>query len=281
MSEWWGRLAFSGLNPARTRQLVARTGDVRRTVRSIERGRCDVPPEVVQRVLVPWEARLRLLRSLSVRLVIRDAPGYPARLSELPDAPDALFVRGEVPAGPTVAVVGTRRCTAYGRQVAGDYAAALACAGIVVVSGLARGIDGAAHAVTVEMGAPGVAVLGSGIDVPYPREHESLGRRLVEHGGALVTEYPPGSLPEPWRFPMRNRIIAGMADAVVIIEAGVRGGALITAGKALEYGVPVFAVPGDVDRETSVGCNLLIRDGAHPVLDADDLLEELSVAGGR
>jgi DNA processing protein len=115
----------------------------------------------------------------------------------------------------------------------------------------------------------------------YPTEHAELAAALVDLGGALVTEYPPGTVPEPWRFPARNRIIAGMADAVVVVEAGVRGGALITAGKALEYGIPVFAVPGGIERESSVGCNLLIRDGAHPVLDPGDLLQELALVIGR
>ena len=157
---------------------------------------------------------------------------------------------------------------------------AIAGAGWVLVSGLARGIDGAAHAGTVTAGGAGIAVLGCGPDIHYPPEHRTLGDRLVEAGGAVVTEYPPGAAPEPWRFPLRNRIISGLSSAVVVVEAGVTGGALITAGYALAHGVPVFAVPGDVRRESSKGCNLLIRDGAHPVLDPDDLIEELSLVLG-
>jgi DNA processing protein len=281
MTEWRGRLAFAGLNPDRLRSLVAHHGGARRLVRAIEQGRCDLPSEVADRVAVPWATRHARLQSLGVRLVFHGEADYPDGISRFPDAPDALFVDGILPDGPAVAVVGTRRCTAYGREVADGYGAALADAGVVLVSGLARGIDGAAHRGTARAEGLGVAVLGSGIDVAYPREHRLLGRRLVELGGGLVTEYPPGTIPEPWRFPLRNRIIAGLSDAVVVVEAGVRGGALITAAKALEYGVPVFAVPGDVDRETSVGCNLLIRDGAHPVLDGDDLVAELSLLVGR
>jgi DNA processing protein len=125
-----------------------------------------------------------------------------------------------------------------------------------------------------------VGVLGCGIDVAYPPEHAFLGRRLLDLGGAIVTEYPPGTPPEGWRFPPRNRIISGLAAAVVVVEAGVKGGALITAGSALTQGVPVFAVPGDVGRASSQGTNLLIRDGAHPVLDADDLIAELELILG-
>lgn len=281
MTEWRGRLAFAGLHPERLRSLLERNGGPRRLVCTIEAGGTNLPAEVVARVGIPWPQRRVELEAMGAGLLFRGGPGYPERLGDYPDAPDSLFVRGSLPHGGAVAVVGTRRCTAYGRQVAAAYGSALAAAGITLVSGLARGIDGAAHGGTTGSGGRGIAVLGSGIDIAYPREHGGLASALVDLGGALLTEYPPGTVPEPWRFPPRNRIIAGMVDAVVVVEAGVRGGALITAGKALEYGVPVFAVPGDIDRESSVGCNLLIRDGAHPVLDAADLLEELSLVVGR
>jgi DNA processing protein len=132
----------------------------------------------------------------------------------------------------------------------------------------------------VDAGGVGVAVLGCGLDVAYPREHRDLAEALVSLGGAIVTEYPPGTPPEAWRFPPRNRIISGLSAAVVVVEANERGGALITAACALEQGVPVFAVPGDVDRAASRGCNLLIRDGAHPVLDPADLVAELELVLG-
>ncbi len=132
----------------------------------------------------------------------------------------------------------------------------------------------------VDAGGPGVAVLGSGIDVMYPPEHGALADRILQAGGALVTEYPPGTRPEPWRFPHRNRLIVGMAQAVVVVEAAITGGALITASLAMESGVPVFAVPGDVGRRAAEGTNRLIRDGAHPVLEPEDLLAELSLVLG-
>jgi DNA processing protein len=146
-----------------------------------------------------------------------------------------------------------------------------------VVSGLARGIDRAAHVGAVTAGGTCVAVLGSGIDVTYPREHVRLRSDILEGGGAIVSEYPPGTRPDGWRFPTRNRIIAGSADAVVVVEAGETGGALITARIAVDYGVPVFAPPGDIDRPASIGTNQLIRDGAFPIFGADDLRRTLDL----
>jgi DNA processing protein len=205
----------------------------------------------------------------------------PAHLTGLPDAPQALYVKGALPDEPGVAIVGTRRATAYGRSIATALGRAVAAAGWPVISGLARGIDACAHRGTVEMGGRGVAVLGSGIDVWYPKENRELGEDLLDGGGAVCSEYEPGTTPEPWRFPARNRIISGLAAAVVVVEAARTGGALITARLALEQGREVLAVPGDVDRETSAGCNLLIRDGAHPVLGADDLVEALTLFMGE
>jgi DNA processing protein len=226
---------------------------------------------------VPASQRRAELASLGIDTVLRNGPGYPEHLGRFEDAPDLLFVRGDLPTTPGVGIVGTRRCTAYGLELADAYGLAVAEAGWPVVSGLARGIDGAAHRGMVAAGGRGAAVLGCGIDVAYPREHRRLGEQILGLGGAIVTEYPPGSRPDPWRFPPRNRIIAGLSAAVVVVEAGVTGGALITAVKAAEYGIPVFAMPGDVDRKASEGTNRLIRDGAFPVFDPDDLTEELSL----
>jgi DNA processing protein len=144
-----------------------------------------------------------------------------------------------------------------------------------VVSGLARGIDAAAHQAVVQAGGVGVAVLGCGIDTIYPPENGQLAVDLVACGGAVISEYPPGTPPAPFRFPARNRLISGLSSAVVVVEAGLTGGALITARLALEQGKEVLALPGDIDRATSAGCNLLIRDGAHPVLGSEDLIDSL------
>ena len=175
-----------------------------------------------------------------------------------------LSSSGRRAAAPAVAVVGTRKCTRYGLSLAESFGAALARAGWTTVSGLARGIDAAAHRGTLAAGGEAVAVLGSGVDVVYPQENRVIYDQIVAGQGAVISEYPPGTRPDRWRFPARNRLIAAISSAVVVVEAGAKGGALITARLAAEIGRPVFAVPGDVDRPASVGCNLLIRDGAIP-----------------
>lgn len=273
------RLAFAGFHPDRLRGLVDAYG-AKGVLRRIEGGAIEVTPRIRAAVGPGAGDRRTELQQAGIGYLVRGGAGYPAALAELPDGPPVLFVRGALPGEPAVAVVGTRRCTEYGRRLAAEYGAAIAEAGWCVVSGLARGVDGAAHRGVVRAGGRGVAVLGSGVDVMYPAEHADLARSLVAGGGAVVSEYPPGTPPEGWRFPPRNRIISGLASVVVVVEAGVKGGALITAGYALAHGRPVFAVPGDVRRATSEGCNRLIRDGAHPVLDPDDLIEELSLVLG-
>lgn len=270
------RLAFGDGTPGVAHALAAEHG----AEGALKRAITTATPTRRSRLTVSAAERRRELTELRVDLVIHDEPGYPPTLRRLADPPYALFVRGSVPDLPAVAVVGTRKCTAYGRALAREYGEAIAGAGWSVISGLARGIDGAAHAGMLDAPGPGVAVLGSGIDVMYPREHGPLARRILEAGGAIVTEYPPGTRPDAWRFPYRNRVIVGMAQAVVVVEAAVTGGALITASLAMESGVPVFAVPGDVGRKAAEGTNRLIRDGAHPVLEPEDLLEELSLVLG-
>lgn len=213
------------------------------------------------------------------RRVQPDGSEYPEGMKDL-EHPPAIYVAGTMVAAPAVAVVGTRRCTRYGSELADAFGRALTGAGWSVVSGLARGIDAAAHRSTVDAGGHAVAVLGSGVDIWYPAENRHLYEKLLDSGGALVSEYPPGTRPDRWRFPARNRIIAAIASATVIVEAGEKGGALITARLAAEMGRPVFVVPGDVDRAASIGCNRLIRDGAHPVLGPSDLIEELSLTIG-
>jgi DNA processing protein len=203
---------------------------------------------------------------------------YPPLLAELHDPPAAIHVRGdtEILAEPAVAIVGARSCSSYGARVARELARELARAGVVVVSGLARGIDGEAHRGTLEGSGRTVAVLGCGIDRDYPRSHSELARRIRERG-AVVSEYPPGVEPAPWRFPARNRIIAGLCAATVVVEARERSGALITADFALELGRDVFAVPGEITSALSAGTNDLLRQGAAPLLSAGDVLEALGL----
>lgn len=274
------RLAFCGLHPDRTARLVGELGSPAAVLAAIGAGRVPVPEGARRAASMPAAACRERLTRLGVNPVFRHGPGYPAHLGELPGAPDVLLVKGPLPVSPGVAIVGTRRCTRYGLGLARVYGRACGVAGWPVVSGLARGADGEAHRGVVDAEGVGVAVLGCGPDLVYPGEHRALLAALLDSGGAMVTEYPPGTPPEPWRFPPRNRIIAGLAAALVVVEAAETGGALITAGAALEQGRHVFAVPGDVGRETSRGCNLLIRDGATPVLDPADLVASLSLLLG-
>lgn len=206
-------------------------------------------------------------------LTLQDA-GYPAALGRLADPPSRLHVRGDLPDGPAVAIVGSRRCTRYGATIARAMGNSVVGAGWTVVSGLARGIDTAAHLGALDGQGATVAVLGCGIDIWYPASNRLLGERILETG-AVVSEYEPGTDPSPWRFPARNRIIVGLSAAVVVVEAAERSGALITARLAMEYGIDVFAVPGDLDRETSRGTNRLIADGAHPIVAPGEVVEML------
>ena len=213
------------------------------------------------------------------RLIGPGSGEYPVGLHDLEEPPE-IWLLGSVRTAPGVAVVGTRRATRYGLDLAEGFGAVIARAGWTTVSGLARGIDTAAHRGCLRLSGHALAVLGSGIDWCYPRENRPMYEQIVDVGGAIVSEYPPGTPPDRWRFPARNRIIAAVSAAVVVVEAAATGGALITARLAAELGRPVFVVPGDVDRKMSEGCNRLIRDGAHPVLGSADLLEELSLVIG-
>ena len=218
---------------------------------------------------------------MTVRSVRRDERGYPALLGQIPDPPRRLWLRGgaspELLDRCAVAIVGARACSGYGRSVARLLATEASGAGAVVVSGLARGIDGEAHRGALAAGGPTVAVLGCGIDRDYPAAHAELARSIVEQGGLVVSEYEPGVEPAPWRFPARNRIIAGLSRATVVVEARERSGALITADFALEDGREVLAVPGEITSALSAGTNALLRQGATPVTRAGDLLEAVGL----
>jgi DNA processing protein len=207
---------------------------------------------------------------------------YPTALRDIADPPPVLFVRGRLTEAdrPAVALVGTRRATPYGRTVTEKLASDLAMAGITIVSGLARGIDTAAHRAALNAGGRTIGVLANGLDQVYPAENTLLARRIAgPDAGALVAEFPPGVPPDATNFPRRNRIIAGLAQATVIVEADLRSGALITAEFALEQGREVLAVPGSILSSMSAGPNELIRQGAAPVTSADDVLQALGITG--
>jgi DNA processing protein len=216
-------------------------------------------------------------------ILSRGSPEYPPLLAELYDPPQRLYVRGssaEVLRRPAVAVVGARSCSPYGAQVAREVARALASAGVLIVSGMARGIDGEAHRGALESGGLTAAVLGCGIDRDYPRRHADLARRIAA-SGAVVSEYGPSIEPAPWRFPARNRLIAGLSLVTVVVEARERSGALITADFALELGRDVFAVPGEITSALSAGTNDLLRQGAAPLTGPDDVLDALGLERAR
>ncbi len=203
---------------------------------------------------------------------------YPALLAAIPDPPPVLWLRGDHTAldGPAVAVVGSRAGTVYAREVGRTLGADLGSRGVTVVSGLARGVDSAAHRGVLAVDGRTIAVLGSGVDVVYPGEHAGLAGEIVRRG-LLVSELPPGTTPRPAYFPMRNRLISGLSRAVVVVEASERSGSLITARLALEQGRDVMAVPGNVLSGRNRGAHALLRDGARIVETADDIVEELGI----
>ena len=218
------------------------------------------------------------LQSLGASVLTWDDAGYPHRLKEIDQPPPVLYVRGELlPEDEwAVAIVGTRRVTAYGRQVAEEVATALAHSGVTIVSGLARGVDSISHQAAVNAGGRTLAVLGNGVDQVYPPENRRLADQIMQHG-ALVSDYALGTQPDGINFPPRNRIISGLSIAVIIVEAGITSGALITATFAAEQGRDVFAVPGNINAPQSQGTNRLIRDGAQPLLSPQDVLETLNL----
>ena len=220
------------------------------------------------------------LEARGIRWVARSDARFPTRLRSIHDPPPGLFVRGardvDLLERLGVAIVGARSCSDYGAHVARSFAEALGRSGVVVVSGLARGVDGWAHRGVLDAGGDTIAVLGCGIDRDYPRAHSALATRIIE-SGLIVSEYPPGVEPAPWRFPARNRIVAGLAAATVVVEARERSGALITADLALEEGREVLAVPGEITAALSRGSNALLRAGATPATSVADILAAVGV----
>jgi len=205
--------------------------------------------------------------------------GYPEQLANIPDPPAVLFYRGT--SAPSdlrfpVAVIGSRRCSLYGRKTARRIASELSRAGACVVSGLARGIDGEAHRGALEGGAPTAAVMGGGPEIIYPPEHLSLAGKILENG-CIISEYAPGTKPAKYTFPERNRLISGLSRAVIVVEAGERSGTMITVGTALDQGKDVYAVPGDIDRSTTRGSNRLLRDGAGIILSPEEFISDMGL----
>lgn len=229
----------------------------------------------------PPEKILEKLVKENIYTVSLGEKNYPKLLSEINDPPHTIFVRGTLPSddAPTLAVVGTRKMTTYGKHICEDLVAHSASEGIIIVSGLALGIDGVAHASALSAKGITVAVLGSGIDraTVYPAAHQPLAEKIISQGGALISEYPPGFLPTQYSFPARNRIIAGLSLGTLVIEAPARSGALITARCALDYNREVLAVPHAITSPTGAGPNNLIKLGAKLVSGPNDILETLNL----
>ena len=272
-----------GVGPRMRQKLLERFGTPAAALAAAQSQLREVPglgPKLAARITaadqIDVEAEIALCQEQGIDILTESHPGYPRPLREIHDPPGVLFVRGRIlPAdGLAVAIVGTRHATHYGLQTAERLANALAQRGICVVSGLARGIDAAAHRGAMAAGGRTLAVLASGVLNVYPPEHRELADQVAAQG-ALISEAPPHMEPLSGMFPQRNRIISGLSHGTIVVEAAERSGALITARHAMEQGREVFAVPGRVDSRMSHGCHRLIRDGAKLVETVDDILEEL------
>lgn len=282
---WLGFNMVKGIGPVRLRALRAAFGNLaaawsapepdllaagldRRTAENL----------VQARRTLDLDHLLAEVDAAAASVLTLDDPDYPALLRELPDSPPVLYVKGTLLDDDrwAVAFVGTRRASAYGRDMTHSLVSSLVSAGITIVSGLALGIDAAAHRAALEAGGRTIAVLGCGIDQVYPPDHHHLAAAIAG-SGALVTEFPPGTQPEAKNFPVRNRLISGLSLGVVVVEAPADSGALITADCAAEQGRDVFAVPGNVTARTTAGTNRLIQNGAKLVVDGNDILDELNL----
>ena len=280
---WVGFSLIPGIGPVRIQRLLDYFGDLALAWladrRELARAGLDaktVETVAARRREIDLDGAMAKIERLGLRVLTLADPAYPEPLRHIYGPPPLLYLRGELAAADqwAVAVVGTRRATSYGREVAERLAGELARAGVTIVSGLAKGIDSQAHRGALAAGGRTIAVLGSGPDVVYPAENAALARRIVEQG-ALVTEHPPGTPPDAANFPARNRIISGLSRGVLVVEAGETSGALITADFALDQGRDVFAVPGNIFWPTSVGTHKLIQQGAKLVRIVDDILQEL------
>jgi DNA processing protein len=273
-----------GVGPIRVRALLDRFGEPQAILTATKADLMQVEGvgDEVARSIMSWREKVDLdgeltrIEKAAVQVVTRDDPEYPKNLREVYDPPMILYVKGTLSERDAlaIAIVGSRRTTLYGQDMARKLAYQLGRVGVTVVSGLARGIDTAAHKGTLQAKGRTVAVIGCGIDIVYPSENEKLAKEIVEKGGALVTEFPFGVKPDRQNFPMRNRIISGWSLGTVVVEANLKSGALITANQAAEQGRQVFAVPGRADSILSRGTNKLIKDGAKLTEDAEDILGE-------
>jgi len=272
------------LGPVMAKRLLGRFGSPERIFGASERELLAVPdvgPKLAKSILKGPDVKfcneqLDIAEKRGFRIIAADSAEYPDRLKQIYDPPYMIFVKGEIRPEDekAVAIVGSRKATHYGKSMAEKLARELASANVTVVSGFARGIDSISHRAAIDAGGRTLAVFGSGLDVIYPPENKKMYAELPD-SGALISEFPFGTKPEPQNFPRRNRIISGISLGVVVIEAGERSGALLTARHALEQNREVFAVPGNITSTASSGTNELIKQGAHLVTSAEDILSNL------
>jgi len=282
---WVGFSKVAGIGPARLRMLLDYYGDIGAAwqanpgeLRAIGLDRRSAESLVRVRQSLELDAEMEKLGRLNISVLTWDSPAYPRLLKNIADPPATLYIRGNLtpPDEFALAVVGTRRASAYGKECTRLLVRGLAESRITVVSGLAYGIDTEAHRAALEAGGRTIAVLGCGVDITYPAENRKLSQRIAENG-ALVSEYPLGTNPESGNFPRRNRIISGLCLGVLFVEGTVQSGARITTDYALDQGREVFAVPGSILRRSGAGPNYLIQNGAKLVTGVNDILEELNL----
>ncbi len=280
---WVGFNLVRGIGPVRLRALIEVFGSIEAAWTASEAALRSVKlnDRIMENLLQvrrqsDLDEVMARIDQLGIHVLTWESPDYPSLLAQVADAPPVLYIRGTITPSDewAVAMVGTRKASAYGREVALRLAEELGRNGVTVVSGLARGIDGIAHKAVIGAGGRSIAVLGSGVDLIYPPEHRKLAEAIVANG-AIVSDYPLGTQPEGQNFPPRNRIISGLSLGTVVVEAGLHSGALITADFALDQGREVFAVPGSILSPGSAGCNRLLRDGAHVLTEVRDVLEVL------
>ena len=283
---WVALLLVSGLGPRSAHKLLERLGSAEQVFSAslTEIESCGITPQAAQAIvqgkaLEAADRELDAVRQLGCRLVAFDDPAYPALLKHTYDPPVLFYLRGDTAVlnSHCLAIVGSRHPTTYGNVIAEKLARELAGVGLTIVSGMARGIDSAAHRGALAAKGKTIAVFGCGMDVMYPRENKKLAEQ-IEANGALMTEFPLGIFPAPQNFPIRNRVISGMSLGVMIVEAAQYSGSLITARLAMEQNREVFGVPGNITAKTSFGPNLLIKQGAKLVTSFEDVLEELPAA---
>ncbi|MFA4966947.1 MAG: DNA-processing protein DprA [Candidatus Margulisiibacteriota bacterium] len=265
LKHWIAANMVEGIGPARLKKLMDEHGSIEKVCAAI-----DAP-------VLKAEEEIRSAETKNIRIFSVEDNGYPFLLKQIHDPPPVIYVKGDLLEKDknAIAIVGTRIASRYGLNTAKQFAFELASLGITVISGMALGIDAAAHEGALDAGGRTIAVLGCGVDRIYPPENSELYSKIIEKGGAIVSEYPIGFPHDKWTFPQRNRIISGLSLGVIIIEGGYKSGAMITAKVALEQGREVFAVPQNIDSELGRGPHWLIKQGAKLVESVDDVLDEL------